>query len=848
MRWLPGRPVRRRPLTAALRIELCEDRTLPSFLGGVSFDANAAPQAVVTADLNNDGIADLVVVNQGDAQGAHSGVSVLMGNGDGSFKPAQNLAAGDHPFAVAVGDLQGDGYPDDLVVANSHGNNLTIWVRNSAGVFLPRPAVTVGSSPESVVLGDFNGDGITDIVVANTNSNSLSIIQGDGDGYFEPPQTIALGFSPRALVTGDFNGDGNLDLAVVGRNGSVNVLLGNGDGTFATGQVLTAGTNPQAIVAGDFNADGLTDLAVANAGSNTVSVFLGQGDGTFQAAGDFAAGANPQGLAVGDFNGDGLTDLAVADGGDAMGHGQGVSILFGAGDGTFQLAGSVLAGTLPQAVAAGDFNGDGLTDLAVANNGGNNVSVLLSNGDGTFFPATPSFDAGDTPIKVVAGDFNGDGIPDLAVLNYNANTLSVLLGNGDGTFQPPSPIPLPGRSLDLVVADLTGDGFLDIAVADYADSRVQVFLGNGDGTFKDPQSFLAGSNPRALVVGDFNNDGLPDLAVADYNGGANTAVSILLGNRDPDNNWRFLAPNPVAAGIQPDALGVGDFNGDGNQDLVVADFASNNVRLLLGDGNGNFVPTRLLSVGTHPTGLVVDDFNGDGVPDVAVVNSDSNSVSVLLANGDSAGTFKPAITVAVGSAPQALVSGDFDGDGIPDLAVVGAGGVKILLGNGNGTFKSNPLSYSVGINPVALVASDLNGDGALDLAVANEDSGTVSILLNDGIWSPRPGAPAPGRGAAKPEVRAASAESVRGAALAQRTATGPTTAAPWENSGPADPRLTDSAWMAWSATAAIPELYSADLVLAPTVSQRTHSRRAGSWDVGEVTWSLPLAEDRNPAG
>ncbi|MBV8264823.1 MAG: VCBS repeat-containing protein, partial [Planctomycetaceae bacterium] len=260
-----------------------------------------------------------------------------------------------------------------------------------------------------------------------------------------PFQPIAVGNGPNSIVAGDFSGNGRIDLAVANwgnwtSNNVVSVLLGEGDGTFQNPVPYKVGSEPYAIVAGHFTGDGHIDLAVANYGDNTVSVLLGKGDGTFQNQVPYPVGNHPEGLVAGDFTGDGRIDLAVANFGslDANGNpipGTGsVSVLLGKGDGTFQNQVPYPAGTGPYALVAGDFTGDGHTDLAVANYGDNDVSVLLGNGDGTFQNQV-TYKVANGPKAIVAGDFTGDGHTDLAVANYGFDDVSVLLGNGDGTFQ-----------------------------------------------------------------------------------------------------------------------------------------------------------------------------------------------------------------------------------------------------------------------------------------------------------------------------------------------------------------------------------------------------------------------------
>ena len=192
---------------------------------------------------------------------------------------------------------------------------------------------------------------------------------------------------------------------------------------------------------------------------------------------------------------------------------------------------SYTAGSGPDTVAVGDFNGDGKLDLAVANNVSNNVSVLLGKGDGTFHAAV-NYGAGTNPTSVAVGDFNGDRKLDLAVANWNGNDVSILLGNGDGTFQPAVNYNVTFGPQSVAVGDFNGDGKLDLAVANYFGEALSILLGNGDGTFQAHVNYQAGSGPVWVAVGDFNGDGRLDFAVTDFDGsggpGSGVLVSILL--------------------------------------------------------------------------------------------------------------------------------------------------------------------------------------------------------------------------------------------------------------------------------------------------------------------------------
>jgi hypothetical protein len=235
------------------------------------------------------------------------------------------------------------------------------------------------------------------------------------------------------------------------------------------------------------------------------------------------------------------------------------------------------AGSLPTSVAVGDFNGDGIADLAVGNINGSNVSVLLGNGNGTFQTAV-DYSAGTSPSSVAVGDFNGDGKADLVVTSSDFNSVSMLLGNGDGTFQAPVNLGVGQNRTSAVVGDFNGDGIADLAATNFYDNNVSVLLGNGNGTFRPAVNFAAGTGPGFLSVGDFNGDGKADLAVANWSSVIAGSVSVLLGN----GNGTFQAAVNYAAGSGPISLTLGDFNGDGKADLAVADYSNNTVSVLLG--------------------------------------------------------------------------------------------------------------------------------------------------------------------------------------------------------------------------------------------------------------------------
>jgi hypothetical protein len=323
------------------------------------------------------------------------------------------------------------------------------------------------TNTNSLVAGDFNGDGKLDLAVST--GATLSILLGKGDGTFNVTTFPTTAQFVGTLVVGDFNGDGKLDLAFPDPfHNLVHVLLGNGDGTFTEVSTTAVGTDPVWAAAGDFNGDGKLDLAVVNRAGGNVSILLGNGDGTFSRKPSVKVGTKPNAVTVADFNGDGKLDLAVVNSGS-----NNVSILLGAGDGTFILKSSPATGASPYGIVASDFNGDGKVDLAVTNTCGNalscsplaygSVSILLGAGDGTFTVTSKVLTAYRKPLGIAAGDFNADGKADLAVVGMTEGGALVFPGNGKGGFGTPIVLGEDPYSNYIAVGDFNGDGRLDFA-------------------------------------------------------------------------------------------------------------------------------------------------------------------------------------------------------------------------------------------------------------------------------------------------------------------------------------------------------------------------------------------------
>jgi hypothetical protein len=715
--------------------------------GQQTFGVGSNPTAIAIADLTGDGKADLVVRNAGDAT-----VSVLLGNGDGTFAAQQTFAIGQGPYAnsLTVADLNGDGRPD-ILAANPLDGTVSILLnqttRDARSVgFLSAPLV-IGGAPVSVTVGDFNRDGKPDLAVANAADITVSVLAGDGTGAFTPLQTIRVANGLGVITTADVNGDGRLDLLLTNEGdrdfsgNTVSELLGRGNGTFQASQFFNVESGPIGIVVVDVNGDGNPDLITANAKDVSVSVLAGRGDGTFEESNALAVNSIPSGIKAVDLNGDGKPDLVVTNF-----NSNSLSVLMGNGDGTFQSQLTLATRVKPYAVVVADLNSDGRPDLVVANRESNSVSVFLGNGDGTF-QQQRTFAVGNGPVALFAADVNGDGVNDIIVANRYSNSVSVLLGSGDGTFSPDplsSPGLPPGQFLvgslphAVYVADINGDGTPDLVAANASDGTVSILLGDGQGAFAPQQTFAVGASPQDVAAVDLNGDGrsdLPDLVVVDASGFVDVRLNTTVVG---SSTLSFGTMSTFAIGPEPDALVVADLNGDGMPDVAVANQQSEFVSVLLeqktSGGKPIFQAQITFATGNGPNELAVADVNGDGNPDLVTANAYDNTISVLL--GGAAGTFLPARRVYAGYSVRAETTADVNGDGIPDLVVVNGAGanggntVSVLLGKGDGTFQS-PLTFAVGSDPVAVAVADLDGDRKLDLVVANADD-TVSVLLGNG--------------------------------------------------------------------------------------------------------------------
>lgn len=645
-----------------------------------------------------------------------------------------------------------------------------MFVAAQNGPFLNLTATPVGAGPVGVAIGALSLDGTLGIATANNVDGTVSIVLKNSDGSYRLPLTLATNPGPGAIAIADVNKDGIGDL-IVATTSTVQVFLGTGYGTFLTPFELNYGQNdkPSAIQVADFNGDGILDLAIADTqlGTSSVTIFLGKGDGTFAIATPgggpaFAGSTALGGLVAGDFDGNGTINLAVITTTSMVPSTSIVSILSNDGKGNLTFKKYYQLSSSAQVLTAADFNGDGRLDLAATEAGSGNVAILLGNGDGTF-QTEVDYPVGQNPYYVAAADLNGDGKVDLITANLNQSSLSVLLGNGDGTFQAPVNYPALAGPAALAIADLNQDGRMDVVVTNNTQNTVQVFLSSSIGSLTTG-SFPAGGIPSGIAAGDFNNDGIPDLAVATTDGN----VTVYLG----DGHGGFPQAKTTGTGcysvIGP--MVAGNFFGNGNMGLVfscVVNFGSPCLLYVLGNGDGTLVPVDCVSVeGDTITNLKAGDFNGDGMSDFLATDSlglglagfggtsfidlsllsDTNSFTtgatgdfngdglsdIFLLQASAFGNLAPNgfattllgsrngsfVTVNPGDlgAASTIATGDLDGDGLADVVAISPQQIESFFSNGDGTFRSGPLTgISGNPTPQNAVSVDFNGDARADL-------------------------------------------------------------------------------------------------------------------------------------
>jgi hypothetical protein len=656
------------------------DRFQPEKRLDAGLSASQTLERLLSGDLNGDGLDDLLLTI---ASYNSKDVVSLLSNGDGTFRkvPARsfNIDIND-PSCYLLADPNTDGILDFVVgMYNPRGVILLNGVGDGTfedPVVLPYP--TQFAKPVALAKADLDGDGYQDLAVGNNyDGEPILLMFGDGMGHFPRTRLFPLNFNARltgdGIGTGDFDGDSITDLFTYGW-----VVFGNGGGTFGSYTRVYS----SAVNLGDVNGDGFQDLGrLSNDG--TVDVLLGSPARDFIVKSSLSIGsANyPTAMSSADLDRDGNLDLVVvnSESGD-------VTSLLGHGNGTFGSLRQFPFSAFPSALLADDFDQDGHQDVLVGVTAANDVSLLRGNGQGGL-ETSISFPLGTNPMSggflaMASGDLNHDNRPDVIVAASYTHQVSILLGAAAGTFTPAVTQSVGLAPMWVGISDFNNDYQPDALIGDPGTGQFFLLTGPGDGRLSPFSGFAIETSPVTAQIADFNRDRTPDVAVGKgddlwiYYGNGHGALAYP-GHRLPVYPERDYGDSNYFV--------VGNFNGDLWQDIAFIDSLFYDYRwhgrlsVLLGQAGGEWSAPTEMPVCPRPSDILAVDLNGDHSTDLAFTCRETNNVSIMLGNGD--GSFRQELRFQSGPAER-LAAADFDEDGRQDLLVMGNHNAAILLNQG----------------------------------------------------------------------------------------------------------------------------------------------------------------------
>ncbi|MBU8934421.1 MAG: VCBS repeat-containing protein [candidate division Zixibacteria bacterium] len=809
-----------------------------------SYSAGNQPVILTVADFNRDLRMDLACANLAD----HN-VMILQNDG-GHFSISSTLATANDPWGIFAADLDGNHWMD-VVTANGVQQQVSVLMNQPSTGFDPYVTYASGGASASVIATDVNNDGDLDLLAGSTGSFNLSVMLNSGSGTFPTRTTYEIIGGPHGIAAADFDGDGDIDVAATdvdsnrvtilinkeipavvatapGQN-QLNVLTDTAisvefsipmlptsindttfvvsgsisgpisgyhiydepsktasfdpDSNFVIGEVVsvtlttvlessegvhldtaytwsfrigigegldvfvidsqyTLAQTVRQVIPAFFDYDGFPDI-VAIRSDDTVNVFLNQGDGTYgEGIASPNGGATSQQSIAGDFTGNGVTDIMVS-----HSSGNGVRTMSGNGDGTFNYDSDCLLSSFPRDICKGDFDGDGDLDIAVALYTGfgspDSIAILINSGTGVFSIDTSfAVPVGDNLYNIESGDFTNDGVLDLAAVVHDNAFLTIFKGDGSGDFNMSDSIfEVGARPWDVTTGDMDGDGNLDIICASSSGlgipSSVSVLLnsGNGNGYFQDKNDYYAGGDSTyTIALGDLNADGYLD---------------VITGHMWLDSAWILLNNGDGSLGTpqiielpEPYNLAIVDVSGDGRLDLLSC--GGNDLTVMFGATTPNVVSTS-------PDQNELDVLSGTSISVEFNTDIDTTTISssTFLVSGSMTGlrtgsysynaatktsTFDPDDDFAVGEEVTVIVTTEVQASEGLFLESAFVWTFTCEVPSGGASFLVSAPIYD-DRKAVSPAAGDFDGDGDIDLAMSGGDQDSIYIWENDGTGS-----------------------------------------------------------------------------------------------------------------
>ncbi|MES2703127.1 MAG: FG-GAP-like repeat-containing protein [Bacteroidota bacterium] len=738
--------------------------------GGAWSSSNTSVATVNTSGIVTGVAAGTATISYTLGTGCRATAVVTVSSASGSaasFSAGFSLTPGSNPHQVAIGDIDGDGKPD-IAVANIGSNTVSVY-RNistggtlTSGSFATKVDFSTGSSPAYVAISDIDGDTKPDMLVTNFASNTISIYRNTATsgaittGSFAASVSFSTPSGPRWIQVADFDGDTKPDVAICSYYGdNVSVFRNTATvGSVTTGSLASrvdfaVGTTPYAISAADFDGDGKADIAAANAGSNNISVLRNVATsgsittGSFASPVSFATAATPYAVSSGDIDGDGKPELVSSNNGAGS-----ISVLRNTATSGVINTGSFAAKvdfTTPGSPGSNvltDANGDGKLDIAVTNYGGASVSVFRNTASygvissGSLASPVTSV-TGSGPLHVAAGDLNADAMPDLVTANYTAGTITILQNSvaaAPPTITSVSPnLANPGASITI-----TGTNFNTTAannVVHFGATRATV--GSASATSL-AVTVPSGATYMPVSV---NNTGINLIAYAPspflpkYDNSAYAAGSV-----------NFLGKIDFTAGTNAYSVALGDVDGDGKADMVVASSWLHKISVYRNTSTTGVIsassfgsPTDF-TTGNGPNKVLIADVDLDGKQDILTSNGGSASVSVfrnIAATGSiTTASLATRVDFTTFTTPTSLAIADIDADGKPELMTSSNSSMLSVLRNtsaagaiNSGSFATN-VDFATGTTAFGIAAGDIDGDGKPDVVTANYNAQTISVFRN----------------------------------------------------------------------------------------------------------------------